>query len=90
MTAECSWGHAGHDGSMQTEGSQPSADPGKSAQKRLRSSAFPSSLSWDSDSEKETLDGNTWFFSETCCILIESSTIVFIICSKAISIAGFS
>ncbi|XP_040013763.1 protein Wiz isoform X2 [Xiphias gladius] len=56
MSTKCSWGHAGDDGSMQTEGTQPSADPGKSAQRRFRSSAFPSSLSWDSDSEKETLD----------------------------------
>lgn len=61
MSAKCSWGHAGDEGSKQTEGTQsPSADPGRSAQRRFRSSAFPSSLSWDSDSEKETLDGNTW------------------------------
>ncbi|GAA6215463.1 protein Wiz-like isoform X1 [Lates japonicus] len=56
MSAKCSWGHAGDEDSVQTEGTQPSADPGKSAQRRFRSSAFPSSLSWDSDSEKETLD----------------------------------
>uniref|UniRef100_A0A8C6TQ21 Si:ch211-194b1.1 n=1 Tax=Neogobius melanostomus TaxID=47308 RepID=A0A8C6TQ21_9GOBI len=31
-------------------------EPGGGAQRRVRSSAFPSSLSWDSDSEKETLD----------------------------------
>ncbi|KAK9535634.1 hypothetical protein VZT92_008004 [Zoarces viviparus] len=37
-------------------GSGPSADPGRSAQRRCRSSAFPSSLSWDSDSERETQD----------------------------------
>lgn len=60
MSAKCSWGHAGDEGPKQTEGTQPSADPGRSAQRRFRSSAFPSSLSWDSDSEKETLDGNTW------------------------------
>lgn len=60
MSAKCSWGHAGDEGPGRTEGGQPSADPGRSAQRRFRSSAFPSSLSWDSDSEKETLDGNTW------------------------------
>ncbi|XP_072299746.1 protein Wiz isoform X2 [Eucyclogobius newberryi] len=32
------------------------AEAGGGAQRRARSSAFPSSLSWDSDSEKETLD----------------------------------
>lgn len=46
-------------GSLETRGTQPSAEPERSAQKRLRSSAFPSSLSWDSDSEREALDGNT-------------------------------
>ncbi|XP_033501062.2 protein Wiz isoform X1 [Epinephelus lanceolatus] len=56
MPAKCSWGHAGDEGPKQTEGPQPSAEPGRSAQRRFRSSAFPSSLSWDSDSEKETLD----------------------------------
>ncbi|XP_029364641.1 protein Wiz isoform X2 [Echeneis naucrates] len=56
MSAKCSWGHAGDEGSLETEGSQPSADQGKNAQRRFRSSAFPSSLSWDSDSEKEMLD----------------------------------
>lgn len=60
MSAKCSWGHAGDEGSKQTEGTPPDADLGRSAQRRFRSSAFPSSLSWDSDSEKETLDGNTW------------------------------
>lgn len=58
MSAKGSWGHAGDEGSKQTEGAQPSAEPERSAQRRFRSSAFPSSLSWDSDSEKETLDGN--------------------------------
>lgn len=61
MSAKCSWGQDGDEGPVQTEGSQPSVDPGKNAQRRFRSSAFPSSLSWDSDSEKETLDGNTCF-----------------------------
>ncbi|XP_073350182.1 protein Wiz [Pagrus major] len=56
MSAKYSWGHAGDEGPKPTEGTQPSADPGRSAQRRFRSSAFPSSLSWDSDSEKETLD----------------------------------
>ncbi|XP_026203951.1 protein Wiz-like isoform X2 [Anabas testudineus] len=52
MSARCSWGHAGDEGPEQTEGS----DLETSAQRRFRSSAFPSSLSWDSDSEKEALD----------------------------------
>ncbi|KAM6965975.1 uncharacterized protein LKV04_018485 [Tautogolabrus adspersus] len=52
MSAKRSWAPAGDEGPEQTE----SADPGRSAQRRFRSSAFPSSLSWDSDSEKETLD----------------------------------
>uniref|UniRef100_UPI0037E78CED protein Wiz n=1 Tax=Semicossyphus pulcher TaxID=241346 RepID=UPI0037E78CED len=52
MSAKCSWAPAGDEGPRQTEGT----DPGRSAQRRFRSSAFPSSLSWDSDSEKETLD----------------------------------
>ncbi|KAM9844170.1 protein Wiz [Aulostomus maculatus] len=56
MSAKCSWSRAGGEGPEQTEGPQPSADLGRSAQRRFRSSAFPSSLSWDSDSEKETLD----------------------------------
>lgn len=57
MSAKSSWGHAGDECSKQTECTQPSAESG-SAQRRFRSSAFPSSLSWDSDSEKETIDGN--------------------------------
>ncbi|XP_069005469.1 protein Wiz isoform X2 [Embiotoca jacksoni] len=57
MSAKCSWGHAGdEEGSEQTEGPQPAADLRRSAQRTFKSSAFPSSLSWDSDSEKETLD----------------------------------
>lgn len=58
MSAKGLWGHAGDERSKQTEGTQPSAESGRSAQRRFRSSAFPSSLSWDSDSEKETIDGN--------------------------------
>ncbi|KAK2833900.1 hypothetical protein Q5P01_017789 [Channa striata] len=50
MSARCSWGHGADE--AHAEGS----DPGGSAHRRFRSSAFPSSLSWDSDSEKETLD----------------------------------
>lgn len=46
-------------GSLEMRGALPSAEPERSAKRRLRSSAFASSLSWDSDSEKETLDGNT-------------------------------
>lgn len=41
------------------EGPQPGAEPGRTAQRTLKSSAFTSSLSWDSDSEKEALDGNS-------------------------------
>ncbi|XP_061557049.1 protein Wiz isoform X4 [Phycodurus eques] len=48
--------HDGDEGPEQTEGSEHSEDPARSAQRRFKSSAFPSSLSWDSDSEKETLD----------------------------------
>ncbi|TDH02526.1 hypothetical protein EPR50_G00153480 [Perca flavescens] len=56
MSAKRSWGHARDEGPEQSEGPRPGAEPGRSAQRRARSSAFPSSLSWDSDSEKETLD----------------------------------
>ncbi|XP_074551863.1 protein Wiz-like isoform X2 [Halichoeres trimaculatus] len=52
MSPKCSWTPAADESPKQTE----SADAGRSAQRRFRSSAFPSSLSWDSDSEKETLD----------------------------------
>lgn len=38
---------------------QSGAEPGRGAQRTLKSSAFTSSLSWDSDSEKEALDGNS-------------------------------
>ncbi|XP_061604107.1 protein Wiz isoform X4 [Phyllopteryx taeniolatus] len=48
--------HDGDEGPEQTEGSEHSEDPARSAQRSFKSSAFPSSLSWDSDSEKETLD----------------------------------
>ncbi|KAM4716716.1 protein Wiz isoform 2-T2 [Anableps anableps] len=51
MTAECTWDLAGEDDPEQT-----AAEPQRNAQRRFKSSAFPSSLSWDSDSEKETLD----------------------------------
>ncbi|XP_061701717.1 protein Wiz isoform X2 [Syngnathoides biaculeatus] len=54
--AEGSQGHDGVEGTEQTAGSEPGEDPARSAQRRFMSSAFPSSLSWDSDSEKETLD----------------------------------
>lgn len=47
------------EGPRQPEGTHPSTEAERRAQKRFRSSAFPSSLSWDSDSEKETADGNT-------------------------------
>ncbi|XP_030591337.1 protein Wiz isoform X2 [Archocentrus centrarchus] len=56
MSAKCSWGLTGEEGTKQSEGPESGADLGRSAQRRFKSSAFPSSLSWDSDSEKETLD----------------------------------
>lgn len=59
MSARCSWGHARDEGSKQSEGAE--------QERRVRSSAFPSSLSWDSDSEKETLDGNVSHLSGACC-----------------------
>ncbi|KAG5279761.1 hypothetical protein AALO_G00081310 [Alosa alosa] len=39
-----------------TQGLLAKAGSGRSAQRRSKSSAFPSSLTWDSDSEKETQD----------------------------------
>ncbi|KAM9784421.1 protein Wiz isoform 1-T1 [Syngnathus typhle] len=51
-SAKGSQGHNGDEGPEQTQVSEHSADPVR----RFRSSAFPSSPSWDSDSEKETLD----------------------------------
>ncbi|KAM9745631.1 protein Wiz isoform 1-T1 [Menidia menidia] len=56
MSAKCTWDQSGEEGSRQSEGPQTEAEPGRSAQRRFKSSAFPSSLTWDSDSEKETLD----------------------------------
>ncbi|XP_042076206.1 protein Wiz isoform X2 [Haplochromis burtoni] len=56
ISAKCLWGLTGEERSKQSEGPQSSANQGRSAQRRFKSSAFPSSLSWDSDSEKETLD----------------------------------
>ncbi|XP_077590057.1 protein Wiz isoform X1 [Stigmatopora nigra] len=55
-SAKDSQGPDYHEGPNQTEVCEQSADPARSAQRRFRSSAFPSSLNWDSDSEKETLD----------------------------------
>ncbi|XP_067087334.1 protein Wiz-like [Osmerus mordax] len=46
-------GRAGQGGG---EGGGEGLDVGRRAQRSFRSSAFPSSLTWDSDSEKETLD----------------------------------
>ncbi|XP_023813753.1 protein Wiz isoform X2 [Oryzias latipes] len=42
---------------------QSGAEPGRGAQRTLKSSAFTSSLSWDSDSEKEALDEELQNFS---------------------------
>ncbi|KAL0993024.1 hypothetical protein UPYG_G00102310 [Umbra pygmaea] len=50
------WSRSG-DGAFETPGAPLSwEEPGRSAQRSFRPSAFPSSLTWDSDSEKETLD----------------------------------
>uniref|UniRef100_A0A3B5B1Z9 Protein Wiz-like n=1 Tax=Stegastes partitus TaxID=144197 RepID=A0A3B5B1Z9_9TELE len=55
MPGKRPWGPAGVDESSEpTEG--PQLESGRSAQRKFKSSAFPSSLSWDSDSEKETID----------------------------------
>ncbi|XP_014891351.1 protein Wiz isoform X5 [Poecilia latipinna] len=51
MTADCAWELDGEDDPERT-----AADPQMDAQRRFKSSAFPSSLNWDSDSEKEALD----------------------------------
>ncbi|XP_037332912.2 protein Wiz isoform X1 [Pungitius pungitius] len=57
MCARRSWAAgAGDEGPGENQGSRPGAGPGRSAQRGPTSSAFPSSLSWDSDSERETLD----------------------------------
>lgn len=42
----------------QVPASQSTAGPDRREHRRFSSSAFASSLSWDSDSEKEALDGN--------------------------------
>ncbi|XP_056143665.1 protein Wiz [Lampris incognitus] len=56
MAGKSQWSGA-EDGSCEQTGEPlPRADAGRSAPRRFRPSAFPSSLTWDSDSEKETLD----------------------------------
>lgn len=74
MSAKGSWGDAEDAGSEQIQGPQPTAEPERGAQRRFRSSAFASSLSWDSDSEKEALDGNGHLHvvSTTCCVFLKS------------------
>lgn len=74
MSAKGSWGNAEDEGSEQIQGPQPTAEPERGAQRRFRSSAFASSLSWDSDSEKEALDGNRQLrvVLKTCCIFLKS------------------
>lgn len=42
----------------QVQASQSNTGPDRRVHRRYSSSAFASSLSWDSDSEKEALDGN--------------------------------
>ncbi|XP_054890976.1 protein Wiz isoform X2 [Poeciliopsis prolifica] len=51
MAVDCAWELDGED-----DPERAAADPQRDAQSRFKSSAFPSSLSWDSDSEKEALD----------------------------------
>lgn len=51
-------GNTEDESSKQVQASQPSTGPERRAHRRFSSSAFASSLSWDSDSEKEALDGN--------------------------------
>ncbi|XP_043956364.1 protein Wiz isoform X4 [Gambusia affinis] len=51
MAVDCAWELDGED-----DPERAAADPQRDAQRRFKSSAFPSSLSWDSDSEKEALD----------------------------------
>ncbi|XP_024920323.1 uncharacterized protein LOC103393718 [Cynoglossus semilaevis] len=55
-SAGSSWDQVGGEGSVQGEVTEVSTDLGRSVLGGFRSSAFPSSLNWDSDSEKETLD----------------------------------
>lgn len=43
----------------------------RSAQRKPKSSAFPSSLTWDSDSEKETQDGEHSVVSLSKCMQME-------------------
>ncbi|XP_034151047.1 protein Wiz [Esox lucius] len=50
------WSRGGDGDFERSEGPLSWVEPGRSAQRSVRPSAFPSSLTWDSDSEKETLD----------------------------------
>nr|XP_046160322.1 protein Wiz-like [Oncorhynchus gorbuscha] len=50
------WSSGGNGDFERTGGPLSQVESGRSAQRSIRSSAFPSSLTWDSDSEKETLD----------------------------------
>ncbi|XP_045068328.1 uncharacterized protein LOC121551764 isoform X2 [Coregonus clupeaformis] len=50
------WSSGGNGDFERTGGPLSQVEPGRSAQRSIRPSAFPSSLTWDSDSEKETLD----------------------------------
>ncbi|XP_064844023.1 protein Wiz-like isoform X2 [Oncorhynchus masou masou] len=50
------WSSGGNGDFERTGGPLSQVESGRSAQRSIRPSAFPSSLTWDSDSEKETLD----------------------------------
>ncbi|XP_042183520.1 protein Wiz isoform X3 [Oncorhynchus tshawytscha] len=50
------WSSGGNGDFERTGGPLSQVESGRSAQRSVRPSAFPSSLTWDSDSEKETLD----------------------------------
>ena len=59
------WSSGGNGDFERTGGPLSQVESGRSAQRSIRPSAFPSSLTWDSDSEKETLDGSY----HTCLLL---------------------
>ncbi|XP_054594586.2 protein Wiz isoform X3 [Nothobranchius furzeri] len=56
VSAKWMWDVPGEEGLDQSEGSQPTTELPRGTQRKFKFSTFPTSLSWDSDSEKETLD----------------------------------
>nr|XP_054594586.1 protein Wiz isoform X3 [Nothobranchius furzeri] len=56
VSAKWIWDVPGEEGLDQSEGSQPTTELPRGTQRKFKFSTFPTSLSWDSDSEKETLD----------------------------------